>query len=65
MNEASREIYRSIIEEAAADGAQGVILGCTEIGLLLRQEDVSLPLFNTATLHAQAAVAFALGEGMP
>jgi aspartate racemase len=62
INEASREIYRAIVEEAAANGAQGVILGCTEIGLLLRQDDVSLPLFNTAALHAEAAVAFALGE---
>lgn len=62
INPASREIYRSIIEKAAAHGAQGVILGCTEIGLLIRQDDVSVPLFNTATLHAEAAVAFALGD---
>lgn len=65
INEASREIYRSIVEEAAINGAQGVILGCTEIGLLLRPDDVSLPLFNTAALHAEAAVAFAMGESQP
>jgi aspartate racemase len=65
INEASREIYRSIIEHAAINGAQGVILGCTEIGLLLRQDDVVLPLFNTAELHAEAAVAFAMGENRP
>jgi len=45
-----------------ARGAQGVILGCTEIGLLLRQDDASVPLFDTATIHAEAAAAFALTD---
>jgi aspartate racemase len=63
ISDASRNIYRAIIDDAAASGAQGVILGCTEIGLLLSEGDVSMPLFNTADLHAEAAVAFALGEG--
>jgi aspartate racemase len=41
-------------------GAEAVILGCTEIGLLLRDEDVSIPLFDTTLLHAEAAASFAL-----
>jgi aspartate racemase len=62
INGASRAIYQGIVAKAHADGAQGVILGCTEIGLLLRQENSPLPLFDTAALHAQAAVDFALGD---
>jgi aspartate racemase len=62
INDASREIYQGIVAKAHADGAQGVILGCTEIGLLLRQENSPLLLFDTAALHAQAAVDFALGD---
>jgi aspartate racemase len=53
---ASRDAYRDIIDVLAARGAQAVILGCTEIGLLIKPEDVALPLFDTAALHAQAAV---------
>ena len=60
INDASRDIYRGIVKEAQETGAQGVILGCTEIGLLLKQEHCSLPLFDTAALHANAAVTFAL-----
>ncbi|PXV58338.1 aspartate racemase [Dyella jiangningensis] len=60
--ETSRDTYRRIVAAAQAEGAQGVILGCTEIGLLLRQDDSPLPLFDTAALHAQAAVEFALGD---
>jgi len=41
-------------------GAEGIILGCTEIGLLVRPEDSPLPLFDTTCIHAAAAVAFAL-----
>jgi aspartate racemase len=43
-------------------GAEAIILGCTEIGLLIRPEDVSIPLFDTTRLHAEAAAAFALDE---
>lgn len=53
---ASRDVYRGIIDVLAARGAQAVILGCTEIGLLIKPEDAILPLFDTAALHAQAAV---------
>jgi aspartate racemase len=62
ISDASRDIYQDIVASAHARGAQGVILGCTEIGLLLRQEDSALPLFDTAALHAQAAVMFSLEE---
>ena len=60
INETSREIYREIISRLVDEGAGGVILGCTEIGLLIDQSDSSVPLFDTTKLHAEAAVEFAL-----
>ena len=54
-NEA-KEGYLRIIDRLAADGAEAVILGCTEIGLLVRQEDTPVRLFDTTEIHAQAAV---------
>jgi aspartate racemase len=57
---ASRAAYRAIIERLAARGATAIVLGCTEIMLLIGPEDSSLPLFDTTRLHAEAAVAFAL-----
>lgn len=57
---ASREAYRSVIARLVARGAQAVILGCTEIMLLVRPEDSAVPLFDTTTLHAEAAVDWAL-----
>ncbi|MBM7059030.1 aspartate/glutamate racemase family protein, partial [Streptomyces durocortorensis] len=56
----SREAYREIIRGLVADGAEGVILGCTEIELLIGQEDSPVPVFPTARLHALAAVDAAL-----
>lgn len=56
----SREEFRRIVETLQDRGAQGVILGCTEIGLLLRPGDTELPLFDTALIHAQVAAEFAL-----
>ena len=56
----SREQFRRIIGELTARGAQGVILGCTEIPLLVRPEDAPAPLFDTTRLHAEKAVALAL-----
>ncbi|WP_242241751.1 aspartate/glutamate racemase family protein [Bacillus cereus group sp. BfR-BA-01309] len=56
----SREYYKRVIEELVQEGAQGIILGCTEIGLLIKQEDVSIPIFDTAHIHAVEAVNFAL-----
>ena len=60
--EKSRAAYLQIIEKMAKQGAEGVILGCTEIGLLVKQSDCRLPIFDTTLLHAQAAVEFALSE---
>jgi aspartate racemase len=60
--EASRQELVGIIEELAASGCEAIILGCTEIGLLLRPEDVRVPLFDTTRLHAEAAAAWAVGD---
>lgn len=60
--EESREAYRDIIARLVDEGSQGIILGCTEIGLLIDQSDSAVPLFDTTKLHAQAAVDFALSE---
>lgn len=62
VSDASRRQYQAIIGTLQARGAQAVILGCTEIGLLLGPGDSPLPLLDTTALHAQAAVAFALQE---
>ncbi|TWI77913.1 aspartate racemase [Lacibacter cauensis] len=56
----TKQQYLAIINRLIAQGAEGIILGCTEIPLIISQQDVSLPVFNTTFLHAQAAVAFAL-----
>lgn len=68
FEEFSREIfsaetkagYTEIIAGLVQRGAEGIILGCTEIPLLLKQEDFDVPLFNTTEIHAEAAVKFAL-----
>jgi aspartate racemase len=60
---ASRAAYRDVIARLVARGAEAVILGCTEIMLLVRAEDSAVPLFDTTTLHAEAAVDRALGTG--
>jgi aspartate racemase len=57
----SRRVYQRVIEALAERGAQAVILGCTEITLLIRAEDSALPVYDTTALHAQAAVDWALG----
>ncbi|MEA1011257.1 aspartate racemase [Bacillus cereus] len=56
----SREYYKRVIEKLVQEEAQGIILGCTEIGLLIKQEDVSVPIFDTTYIHAIEAVNFAL-----
>ena len=53
--------FISIINSLIAQGAEGVILGCTEFPLLIKQEDCSVPTFDTTIIHANAAVKFALG----
>lgn len=60
IQDQSRAEYVRIIEQLRADGAQGVIQGCTEIGLLVDAEHTSVPLFDTTTIHAKAAVTAAL-----
>jgi aspartate racemase len=56
----SKMTYLDIIERLAKEGAEGIILGCTEIGLLVKQEDSRVPLFDTTRIHAIAAVDYAL-----
>lgn len=60
VRDESRAKFRAVIARAAARGADAVILGCTEIGLLIGQEDSALPVYDSTLLHADAAVAFAL-----
>ena len=59
---ASRERYRRVIGALQARGAEAVVLGCTEISLLVKDEDSALPLLDSTALHAAAAVDFALAE---
>jgi aspartate racemase len=60
INQSSKQNFVRIINGLAANGAQAVILGCTEISLLVQQNDVKVPLFDTTLIHAQTAVAQAL-----
>lgn len=62
LSNASRDYYLSVIDQLAKQGAQGVIFGCTEIGLLVPAELSPLPVFDTAAIHAQDAVAFMLSS---
>ena len=61
VREESRQAYRSVIERLVERGAEGVILGCTEIELLIEQKDSPVPVFPTTRLHAELAVDHALG----
>lgn len=58
--ESSRQYYREVIRQLISRGAEALILGCTEIMLLIDQSDSAVPIFDTTTLHALAAVDFAL-----
>ena len=60
IEQASRKSCRDIIARQVADGAQGVILGCTELPMLVKPEDSAVPLFDTTEIHALAAVDLAL-----
>jgi aspartate racemase len=62
INPDSKQKYADIIQRLVKNGAQGIILGCTEIGLLVKQEDSPVPLFDTTEIHAKAAVKYALGD---
>ena len=60
--ESSRQAYRGVIERLVGRGAEAVILGCTEIMLLVRPEDSPVPLYDTTAIHAEAAVELALSN---
>ena len=60
IDDGSRDQYRRIMRSLAARGAQGILLGCTEIELLVGPEDADVPLFDTTRLHAVRAVELAL-----
>lgn len=61
IKESSKQTYLSMIDDLKNAGAEAVILGCTEIGLLVKQEDTDMPLFDTTVIHAQKAAEFAVG----
>lgn len=61
VKDSSRQQFVSVIAGLQARGAQGVILGCTEIGLLVSQADTDLPVFDTTRIHAETAALYALG----
>lgn len=56
IQQSSRDYYKQVIKRLVADGAEGIILGCTEIGLLVKQEDSEVPLFDTTVIHAIESV---------
>lgn len=58
--EESRKGYLKIIDKLVAQGAEGIVLGCTEIPLLIRQEDTEIKVFDTATVHAEKALQYAI-----
>lgn len=60
FNEGTKKKYRNIIDQLKLNGAEGVIFGCTEISLLLKQEESSILIFDTTAIHSKAAVDFAL-----
>lgn len=60
INPDTKQRYISIINKLIENGAEGIILGCTEIPLLIQQEDIAVPIFDTAIIHSAAAVAFAV-----
>ncbi|TJY44503.1 aspartate/glutamate racemase family protein [Cohnella pontilimi] len=62
INEHSKKRYLDIIDSLIRKGAEAVILGCTEITMLISQEDCNIPIYDTTRLHAEAAVDFALGD---
>ncbi len=61
LTDQSKAYYKEIIRQLQASGAQAIILGCTEIGLLVQQDDSMIPLFDTTALHAKAAAEWMLG----
>ncbi len=62
INKNSKDEYLRIIKELSSDGAEAVILGCTEIGMLVKQSDTEIKLIDTTAIHAQAAVEYAINS---
>jgi aspartate racemase len=60
IQQSSRDYYKKVIKSLVDDGAEGIILGCTEIGLLVKPEDSEVPLFDTTEIHAIESVNMAL-----
>ena len=60
IKDSSKEKYIKIIDKLVSKGAQGIILGCTEIPLLIKKDDVKIPIFDTTYIHAKAAAEYAL-----
>ncbi|NNL02669.1 MAG: aspartate/glutamate racemase family protein [Eudoraea sp.] len=60
IESASKRVYQRIIDDSIKNGAEGVILGCTEIPLLIKSSDVNIPVFDTTRIHAESAAEFAL-----
>ena len=61
FTDTAKRYYQQVVGDLQAQGAQGVILGCTEIGLLLQAQDCALPVWDSAVIHALAAVEWILG----
>lgn len=62
VREESRQRYQRIMDGLVARGAEGIILGCTEIELLIGEADAAVPVYPTTSLHVDAALAAALGD---
>jgi len=62
IKQISKDKFKKIIDHLVTRGAEGIILGCTEIPLIVHQEDYDIPLFDTTAIHAKAAVEYALRE---
>lgn len=62
LRQSSKETFQQAIRELVEEGAEGIILGCTEIGLLIKPEDAEVPVFDTTAIHASAAVDQALDK---
>tara|TARA_B100000676_G_scaffold269588_1_gene285650 strand:- start:480 stop:1238 length:759 start_codon:yes stop_codon:yes gene_type:complete len=62
IKDSSKRVYQEIIAQLESKGADSIVLGCTEIGLLIREEDCTLPVFDTAIFHAEAAADFCMEE---
>jgi aspartate racemase len=63
IRDESRMHFRRIVQNLVSNGVEGVVLGCTEIGLLLHSDDVTVLLFDTAEIHAEEAALHALSYG--